>query len=69
MDLFRVANRCPVCAGDAASRYHRVGVGCVTIPGPHVHHRCEDCGFSWGEGPAQELSARLRQDKVVHLVG
>jgi hypothetical protein len=69
MDLFRVANRCPVCGGDATSRYHGVEAECFKSPGPHVHRRCEDCGFSWGERPVDELSARLQGDRVVHPVG
>jgi hypothetical protein len=69
MDLFRVIDRCPVCGGDATSRYHGVAVECLNVPGPHLHRRCEDCGFSWGERPVAELSARLRRGTVGQRVG
>jgi hypothetical protein len=53
MELFHNANRCPQCGGDARSRYHRSGLGCFAGDSPHLHHRCEDCGFSWGETPVE----------------
>ena len=47
--VFRTVSRCPKCGGDATSRFHQSGLNCFGIAGPHVHRRCEDCGFSWAE--------------------
>jgi hypothetical protein len=49
MDLLSTASRCPKCSGDASSRFHQIGLNCSGMTGPHTHHKCEDCGFSWGE--------------------
>jgi hypothetical protein len=49
MDLFRTISRCPQCGGDATSRFHHPAMHCSRMSGAHVHRRCEDCGFSWGE--------------------
>jgi len=51
MEAFKADNRCPQCGGDASTKYHHHNVGCSRIPGSHMHRRCEDCGFSWGELP------------------
>jgi hypothetical protein len=52
MNPFRAANTCAVCKGNASYRLHRVGVVCSGMSEPHMHRKCEDCGFSWGETPA-----------------
>jgi hypothetical protein len=56
MDLFSAVNRCPKCGGDASAKYHQVEFNCPHVPGPHMHRRCEDCGFGWGERPAPRLT-------------
>jgi hypothetical protein len=52
MYAFNAANRCPICGGDATFKYHRPAHGCDETVSPHMHRRCEDCGFSWLEAPA-----------------
>jgi hypothetical protein len=64
MELFHTANRCPQCGGDARSRYHGSGFGCFLDDGPHLHHRCEDCGFSWEGSPVVGGSAPALADMV-----
>jgi hypothetical protein len=61
MELFSVTNRCPKCGGDASTKYHRPGLNCRHMPGPHIHRKCEDCGFSWGEKTAKKLSGSSGQ--------
>jgi hypothetical protein len=58
MDSFNADNRCPTCGGDASYTFHGHGLGCTRIAGDHMHRRCEDCGFRWGELPVRQASPR-----------
>jgi len=51
MEAFNPVSRCPICGGNAAFKYHRPAQGCSETISPHMHRRCEDCGFSWREEP------------------
>jgi DNA-directed RNA polymerase subunit M/transcription elongation factor TFIIS len=43
--VFTVSNRCPVCGGDANSRYQPA----LSSTGPRMDRKCSDCGFTWVE--------------------
>jgi len=55
MQEFNTANRCPICGGDATSKYHR--------------RRCEDCGYSWTEQPPSAPMAESRKVDLISAPG
>jgi predicted Zn-ribbon and HTH transcriptional regulator len=52
-------SQCPQCGGDATSTYHRSTEGfipCTGIAGvpkgkAHMHRKCLQCKYEWGEEP------------------